>query len=285
MSELIVTWAEFQERCWQIGRKAKNGTRFYGVPTGGAIVAHTLGEMCGTLPAMSPEEADVIVDDLVDSGRTREKYLGHGKPFMVLFDKQTEPELAGKWLVFPWEKPGGGVAECEDHVTRLIEALGEDITREGLVDTPRRFTRFLRDFLAPDPFEMTTFKNEGIDEMIVQSSIPFFSLCEHHLAPFFGEAAVAYIPGSKIVGLSKLSRTVEMFARRLQNQERITQQVAEFLMGTLEPKGVAVMLRARHLCMEMRGVRTHDVFTTTSCLTGAFKDHPETRAEFLTLAR
>ena len=117
--------------------------------------------------------------------------------------------------------------------------------------------------------------------MIVQKNIPFFSLCEHHIAPFFGFANVAYIPNGKIIGLSKLARTVELYSRRLQNQERITNQVAERLQKELNPMGVAVTLSARHFCMEMRGIKTHDVTTTTTKLLGAFKDKPEARAEYM----
>ena len=120
--------------------------------------------------------------------------------------------------------------------------------------------------------------------MITQVNIPFFSLCEHHLAPFFGTAAVAYIPNGKIVGLSKLARTVDWFANRLQNQERITNQIAEHLEKVLKPQGVAVVLQARHLCMEMRGVKKHDTFTMTSAVRGLLKTDNKAREEFLTLA-
>jgi GTP cyclohydrolase I len=130
---------------------------------------------------------------------------------------------------------------------------------------------------------VTTFANEGYDEMVLLANIPFYSMCEHHLVPFFGTGAVAYIPDKKIVGLSKLARTLDHFSRRLQNQERVTTQVANFLMETLAPKGVGVVLQARHLCMEMRGIQKPGLQTTTSCLKGNFKSRAETRAEFLRL--
>ena len=170
-------------------------------------------------------------------------------------------------------------------VTELLTAIGEDTTREGLIETPARVAKFYNQFLNPDPYKFTVFDNESYDEMIVQKDIPFFSLCEHHIAPFFGTATVAYIPNGKIVGLSKLTRTVEWYARRLQNQERITTQIAERLQEELNPTGVAVTLKARHFCMEMRGVRTHDVYTATNKLIGAFKDKPEARAEFMELSK
>jgi len=169
----------------------------------------------------------------------------------------------------------------EDNVKKLLEHFGEDINREGLKDTPKRYIKFLTEFLNPPDWNCTSFEGEGYDEMIIQTNIPFHSLCEHHLAPFFGEGHIAYIPDKRIVGLSKLARTLETFARRLQNQERITTQVAEFLWDELKPKGVAVSLTAKHLCMEMRGVKKHNTHTTTNKLLGAFKDNATVRNEFL----
>mgnify|MGYP000887831592 FL=1 len=171
-----------------------------------------------------------------------------------------------------------------DCIAQLLKILGENPNREGLKDTPKRVMKFYREFLNPEPFNFTTFDGELYDEMIIQKDIPFFSLCEHHLAPFFGTATVAYIPDNKIVGLSKLARTVELYARRFQNQERITKQIAERLQEELNPLGVAVTLKARHFCMEMRGIKTHDVHTVTTKLLGAFRDKPEARAEFLSIA-
>lgn len=171
-------------------------------------------------------------------------------------------------------------------VQTLLKSIGQDVTREGLIDTPKRYVKFLKEFCTPEPFNMTTFQNEGsTNEMIIVSNVPFFSLCEHHLAPFFGTAAIAYIPNDKIVGLSKLPRTLDMFSRRPQNQERITQQVADYLMEQLQPKGVAVVIKARHLCVEMRGVKKHDTYTTTSSMKGVFYDELNTRQEFLNLIK
>lgn len=166
---------------------------------------------------------------------------------------------------------------------RNVIAYFDNPNREGLRDTPRRYIKFLEEFLNPPEFNMTTFDSEGYDQMIVQKDIPFYSLCEHHLAPFVGKATVAYVPKTQIVGLSKLARTVEMFSRRFQNQERITQQVADYLMDNLDPIGVAVSLSAEHFCMCMRGVKKHGVMTTTSTLKGCFKDNPDTRNEFINL--
>ena len=208
-----------------------------------------------------------------------ERYAKYNKPFEALIDKRTE--YKDEWIVFPWEQKEEGVETVEDNVTRLLQYFGEDVNREGLQDTPKRFVKFFKEFLNPPKWECTSFEGEGYDEMIIQTNIPFHSLCEHHIAPFFGTGTIAYIPNKRIVGLSKLARTLETFARRLQNQERITTQVAEFLWKELEPKGVAVQLTAKHMCMEMRGVKKHDTHTTTSKMLGVFKDDINTKNEFL----
>jgi len=172
-----------------------------------------------------------------------------------------------------------------DIITSLLSHLDDDHTREGLQDTPKRYEKFVKEFFEKKSFTMTTFQNEGYDEMVIQTNIPFYSICEHHLVPFFGYGAIAYLPNEKIVGLSKLARTLVHFSRQLQNQERITTQVAEFLEDKLKPKGVGVVLTGRHLCMEMRGVEKPGTQTTTSCLKGRFKDNPPTRSEFLQIVQ
>lgn len=169
---------------------------------------------------------------------------------------------------------------------KSILAFFDDPNRDGLKDTPQRYLKFLNEFLSPEDFQLSTFDSEGYDQMIIQTNIPFYSLCEHHLAPFFGFGHIAYIPHKKqIVGLSKLSRVLDKFARRLQNQERITKQIAEYLTEQLEPKGVAVMLKAQHLCMAMRGIKKHDTWTITSEMSGVFRDNPSAKAEFLQLIK
>ena len=171
----------------------------------------------------------------------------------------------------------------EWHFQQILKQLGEDTSREGLIETPKRYIKFMREFLEPKEFNFTTFDAEGTDEMILQTNIPFYSLCEHHTAPFFGVANVAYIPNGKIVGLSKLARTVDLYANRFQNQERITSQIAERLNKELNPKGVAVTLKAQHLCMCMRGVKKHNTWTQTSKMIGVFKEDEKARNEFLSL--
>jgi len=173
----------------------------------------------------------------------------------------------------------------EWHFQEILKQLGEDTSREGLIETPKRYVKFMREFLEPKEFNFTTFDAEETDEMILQTNIPFYSLCEHHTAPFFGFANVAYIPKDKIVGLSKLARTVDLYANRFQNQERITTQIAERIQQELNPLGVAVTLKAQHLCMCMRGVKKHDTWTQTSKLIGVFKNDINARNEFLNLIK
>lgn len=173
----------------------------------------------------------------------------------------------------------------EWYFQQILKHFGEDPEREGLVDTPKRYIKFLTEFLKPKEFNFTTFDAEGTDEMIIQTNIPFYSLCEHHIAPFFGVANVAYIPKDKLVGLSKLARTVDLYANRFQNQERVTFQVANRLQKELDPLGVAVSLKAQHLCMSMRGARKHDTWTITTKLLGVFHENESAKKEFLSFIK
>ena len=176
-------------------------------------------------------------------------------------------------------------AAAEAAVRALLVALGQDVTSESLMATPRRVVSAFTELLERHGFDLTTFPNdEQYDELVVARAIPFASLCEHHLLPFTGVAHVAYLPGNRILGLSKLARVVELFARRLQVQERLTKQVASWLQEQLRPRGVGVVLEAEHLCMSIRGVRANGASTVTSALYGALRDDPRTRAEFLALA-
>jgi GTP cyclohydrolase IA len=166
----------------------------------------------------------------------------------------------------------------------LLRALGADVDSPGLRDTPRRVADAYAELLTPRPFRPTTFANdEGYDELIVAGAIPFHSLCMHHLLPFQGVAHIGYLPGARIIGLSKLGRVVELFARDLQIQERLTTQIAGWLQRELEPRGVGVVLEAEHLCMSLRGVQKLGARTVTSALHGAVRDDPRTRQEFLAL--
>ncbi|HEX3898227.1 MAG TPA: GTP cyclohydrolase I FolE [Mycobacteriales bacterium] len=167
----------------------------------------------------------------------------------------------------------------------LLDALGIAHGEGPLAGTPGRIARAYAELLTPREFSMTTFPNdEGYDEMVIARDIPFTSLCEHHLLPFIGTAVVAYLPGERILGLSKLARVVELFARRPQVQERMTTQIAHWLEDNLAPKGVGIVLRAEHTCMTVRGVAARGASTVTSTLLGRLRDDARTRAEFLTLA-
>ena len=167
----------------------------------------------------------------------------------------------------------------------FLAALGVDLDDESRRDTPRRIARMYDELLTPQPFDATTFPNDGgYDELVVAREMPFHSLCEHHLLPFTGVAHVGYLPGERIIGLSKLARVVDHFARALQVQERLTTQVAAWLQRELEPKGVGVVLEAEHLCMSIRGVQKPGATTVTSALHGLVRDDSRTRQEFLALA-
>jgi GTP cyclohydrolase I len=173
---------------------------------------------------------------------------------------------------------------AERAVADLLRALGRDPTAPHLRDTPRRVASAFAEMLTAEQFALTTFPNdEGYDELVLARAIPFTSLCEHHLLSFTGVAHVGYLPGDRIVGLSKLARVVRHFARDLQVQERLTKQVADYLQSTLSPKGVGVVLEAEHLCMSVRGVQAQGARTVTSCLLGKLRDDPRSRQEFMTL--
>ncbi|MGN6564165.1 MAG: GTP cyclohydrolase I FolE [Thermomicrobiales bacterium] len=178
----------------------------------------------------------------------------------------------------------------EENIHDILAAIGEAPEREGLLDTPKRVRQslaFLTQGYQQDPYEIlgSAMFEEPYDEMVLVKDIEFYSLCEHHLLPFFGRAHIAYIPDGHIVGLSKLPRLVEVFSRRLQVQERLTTQIAETIWELLAPKGVGVVVEADHLCMMMRGVQKQQSHTVTSCLLGSFKENRDTRAEFLNLVR
>jgi GTP cyclohydrolase I len=193
-------------------------------------------------------------------------------------------------LAEPWA--GADAARSIDHAAAavaardLLVALGADLDDEGLRETPRRIADAYAELLTSQPFRPTTFPNEdSYDELIVARSIPFHSLCMHHLLPFHGVAHVGYLPGERIIGLSKLGRVVELFARDLQIQERMTTQIARWLEHELAPKGVGVVLEAEHLCMSLRGVQKAGTRTVTSALHGLIRDDPRTRQEFLALTK
>lgn len=286
----IVDWLSRQER-------SQTALTAYPVPRGGvpALLAITTqwerrkkyGHNLPSLMATNDVSlADIVIDDLIDTGRTERQFPNH--VVFPLIDKRVW-EHGDDWVVWPWE--GTSEAGIEDHITRLLQFIGDDPTRGGLLETPHRVAKawkFWGSGYGMDPADvLKTFEDgaEGADEMVIVRNIPFYTHCEHHMAPFFGTCTIAYLPNKKIVGLSKLSRVLDIFARRLQVQERLGAQIADALVEHLDCLGCGVVITARHLCMESRGICKQGSDTRTSALRGLFKDDPTVRAEFLQLAR
>lgn len=284
-----MTWDEFDVECANLAARwaDKPGLRgVYGVPRGGVPVAVRVASLLG-LPIMdSPTRYTLVVDDLVDSGATLARY--EGLPVDALYRKPHSPSyapgatLVDGWIDFPWESNETGP---EDAVARLIQWVGDDPTRNGLRNTPGRVTRALRELLSgydeDAAAHLAVTFDDNCDQMVVVSGIKFTSMCEHHMLPFTGTATVGYLPNGNVVGLSKLARTVDVFARRLQVQERLTEQVADAMDTHLAPLGCGVVITAHHSCMGLRGALKPDALMTTSALRGKFLHDPTVRSEFL----
>lgn len=259
----------------------------YGVPRGGVFAALAVQAAYRPLNLVEqPEDADVIIDDVLDSGSTFASYRRRfgDKPFLVLVNKHDEN--IHSWVQFPWnrmEKEDGP----QDNIRRILQYIGEDPNREGLRETPDRVVRSYAELFAgykQDPADIfKTFDGDGYDEIVLLKDIEIHSMCEHHMLPFIGRAHVAYIPDGKVIGLSKLARLVDIFARRLQIQEKLTTQVTEALNANLRPRGAACVIEAKHLCVSCRGVQKQHSSMVTSSLTGAFKEEHSARQELLTL--
>lgn len=192
--------------------------------------------------------------------------------------------------VLPMVSPPAGLSHIAESVERILRELGEDPKREGLLNTPERSEKALKFLTSGYETNVEELVNGAIfsekcDEMVLVKDIEFFSLCEHHMLPFYGKAHVAYLPNNKIIGLSKIPRIVDMFARRLQVQERLTQQVAQCIQDVLQPRGVGVVIEARHFCMMMRGVEKQHSGTVTSAMLGSMRQRKDSRDEFLALIR
>ncbi len=265
--------------------------KLYGIPRGGIAAALAVARYsCGTVVG-SPEEADYFIDDIFDSGATARRYAAKypGIELFALFDKTTA-KYKGHWLVMPWEV-GDQDESADDIIIRLLQYIGEDPNREGLKETPARVLKAWKEWANGYETDVTsifrTFEDgaANYDELVIVHNIPVVSKCEHHLADIIGHAHVGYIPNGKIVGLSKLARLVEIFARRLQVQERMTNQIADELVKHLSPIGAGVIIRAAHACMSTRGVKIHGSVTTTSAMRGALLDKPAAREEFINLCR
>jgi GTP cyclohydrolase IA len=230
----------------------------------------------------SPEKATAFIDDIIDSGATMDKYRKRfpGKVFYGLVG------ASGGWVVFPWE--GEADVDAEDIVRRQLQFIGEDPSREGLKDTPARVVRSWKELFggyALNPAEILAreFESGDYDQMILCKNVDFFSTCEHHILPFSGVAHVAYVPAETVVGLSKMARLVDCFARRLQIQERMTEQIADAMDENLNPRGIAVVVEAQHFCMACRGAKKQNARMVTSSLRGSFRSEASARAEFFSL--
>lgn len=296
-----VTWTQAKLLAEQIRQRHPDADCVYGIPRGGIAVAGLVDLPMFDLPLHSPTplmiaehataqgKSVLIVDDIVDSGKTAERFMGLNLQFDALFRKPHSPALfapnareTSDWIEFPWEVNEAGP---EDSVRRLLEYIGEDPTREGLLDTPKRVVKAFREMtegLHIDPRGVLgTVFNETSDEMVVVKGIRFSSMCEHHLLPFTGTAAVGYVPDKQVVGLSKIPRLVEAFAKRPQVQERMTNQISKTLIDVLKPLGVGVVVKAHHSCMGCRGVRQPDAEMITSSMLGCMREQPESREELL----
>lgn len=286
MKETVdLTWNDVFRKLNHVSAEMSEG-RVYGVPTGGMI----LTGLTNNATTLTLSAADFILDDIEDSGKTR-KYYEERCPqakFIPLFHIN---EFPGKWVTFPWEREHpAGPKTAEGNITRLIQSIGEDPSRDGLKDTPRRVIKSFQELYSgygkdtKDIF--TVFKNDGYKSMVVLKDIEMYSMCEHHMLPFYGKAHVAYIPNNgKIVGISKLARLVDIYARRLQVQERICEQVVGALMDYLAPKGAACVIEAVHMCMLMRGVGKQNSVMVTSSLRGEFIEDPAVKEEFMQLIK
>lgn len=293
-----MSWDEFERACDNLYRKIDWGKYdcIYSIPKNGLYIAERLATLSGTEIIYNPKLLNdkrlkiLIVDDLIDSGKTLEKYKGYDKA--VLFVKNNNESKANyyvekidKWIQFPFEKED----DMEMNIIRILQYIGEDPNREGLIDTPKRIVKSWQELYAGynmDPKDiMTTFEDGACDEIVVLKNVNFFSMCEHHNLPFFGKIFLGYLPNKKVIGLSKLARLVEIYARRMQIQEKMTTQIANCLMKYLKPKGVMVLVEAQHLCMISRGIKSQDAVMVTSAVRGCFKKNLNVKSEFLNLIK
>ena len=272
---ISLTWEDVDAR---LSALPLDGEKVWGIPRGGAICAG-LARQFGVDIVESPESATIALDDIIDSGATsRAVRADYGLTTVALVDKGREE--TDDWIHFPWEEPPE--QDIGESVRRVIEYLGDDPKRNGLAGTPGRVVRSwatLFEGYDEDAASLLTWFMDDTDEMIICKGIQFYSTCEHHMLPFFGTVAIGYIPDGKVLGISKLARVVNTYARRLQIQERLTRQIGELINPFVD--GVGVHVEAQHLCMMARGVQQQDSTMVTNYLTGPFRDQPETRTEFL----
>jgi len=259
----------------------QNYTGVFGVPRGGTPISLVVSDTLKIPLLDKPIEGCVVVDDLIDSGRTMSKYKDY--EFIALIDKRL-PEWEGQWIEFWYENTQ---KDAEDIVTRQIEFMGDNPKRKGVVDTPRRVVKMWKElFRGYDPKQkptITIFENgeDGItyDNMVVDTG-DFYSYCEHHMVPFFGQYWFAYIPDKKIMGISKVARIVDYYSAKLQIQERLVKEILDAIEKEVDPKGLALVMKGEHLCKTMRGVKKKGEMITSD-LRGSFKNEHDCRAEFM----
>lgn len=299
---------EFKADCQKLAENIKSLWKPYkaihGIPQGGTAIALELGHLLG-LPVIEenqlntrPADQVLIVDDLVDSGATISRYKGHDTACLHIKAHTPEDKYptfwiskVSDWITYWWE--ASEEKSIRDNVTRILQFIGENPTREGLVKTPDRVVRSWQEIYGGykiDPASVfTTFEADGYSELVLLRGIEFFSTCEHHMLSFSGKAHVGYIANDRIVGISKLARLLDIYARRLQVQERIGQQVTQTIMKYLKPAGAACIIEAEHLCMRCRGVEKQNSVMVTSSLTGRFLEDSDggraARAELMGLIK
>lgn len=298
-----LSWADIQDRAKVIADQINNfgwgssnePIKIYGIPRGGVYAAQAVLPFIHKKVRLveSPELAQIFIDDIIDSGNTKRRYQRiysqtPENPFYALVDSiREDAHWQGLWISFPWERMINDDGP-EENIVRILEYIGEDPEREGLKETPERVIRSYKELYSgykQNPSDIIKVFDDPCDEIVLVKNIEFYSTCEHHLLPFFGKAHIAYIPNGKVIGVSKLARILEIYARRLQIQERIGEQVTEVIDNMLTPLGVACVLEAQHFCMTSRGVQKQNSIMVTSSLTGAFKEKPEARAELLSMIR
>jgi GTP cyclohydrolase IA len=289
-----ITWEEVDIQAKRIADHWQGRVKaVYGVPQGGAPLAVMISNYLN-VPILEDPKIGIdclIVDDLIDSGKTMLRFADKYKTDAA-YRKSHSPiqfapyaEVIDDWLSFPWEKNNGAPT---DGIVRLIEYIGDDPTRDGLIDTPERVLKAYKEMTEGYSADITQILSVSFDvefdELIVVKNIPFVSLCEHHLLPFIGTATVGYIPKKRIVGLSKLARLVDAYAKRLQVQERLTKQIADAMLEHIKPLGCGVVIKGNHSCMSCRGIRKQGEMITSS-LHGVFRTDATVRNEFLSLSQ
>jgi len=284
-----ITISEWNQLINKLYEKIKDRkySGIFGVPRGGIPSAAILAQKMNIPLLEQPEPNCLVHDDLVDSGRTREKYKGYD--FEALIVKGEDGWKKDEWLEFWYEDTQ---QDAEDIIVRQLEFIGENPKREGLLDTPARVTRMWKELYkgyddTAKPI-LTTFENgkDGLScDQIIYDEGYFFSHCEHHTVPFFGRYYFGYIPSAKILGLSKVARVVDYFSARLQVQERLTSQIVDYINADVQAQGMILILEGRHLCKEMRGVKKIEGMMKTSKVVGLFKEKPELEQKFLQMMK